>query len=122
MASGGNEGGVKQGRDHASALAGETPPVPRATTVRPLATLAAWWRTTLWLPIVVLAGVTAVTAVVSEVLVSTIEPVAHQIGLSPFFVVLIILPIVANPTHHYSTITSAPPNPIEISTAIPPDP
>src|SRR5260370_14251586 len=118
MASGGNEGGVKQGRDHASALAGETPPVPRATTVRPLATLAAWWRTTLWLPIAVLAGVTAVTAVVSEVLVSTIEPVAHQIGLSPFFVGLIILPIVGNAAEHFSAITSAARTHMEISMAI----
>ncbi|MDQ2716457.1 MAG: cation transporter [Chloroflexota bacterium] len=60
------------------------------------ATFAIWWRTVLWLPIAVLAGVTAVTAVVSEVLVSTIEPVAHQVGLNPFFVGLIILPIVGN--------------------------
>jgi Ca2+:H+ antiporter len=61
-----------------------------------LPTLAIQWRTTLWLPIAVLAGVTAVTVVVSEVLVGTIEPVAHQIGLNPFFVGLIILPIVGN--------------------------
>src|SRR6266566_3899622 len=114
----GNDVGAHQGAGHASALAVETPPVPRAATVRPLATLAAWWRTTLWLPIVVLAGVTAVTAVVSEVLVSTIEPVAHQIGLSPFFVGLIILPIVGNAAEHFTAITSAACNHMEISMAI----
>ncbi len=114
----GNDVGAHQGAGHASALAVETPPVPRAATVRPLATLAAWWRTTLWLPIGVLAGVTAVTAVVSEVLVSTIEPVAHQIGLSPFFVGLIILPIVGNAAEHFSAITSAARNHMEISMAI----
>ena len=83
-----------------------------------MATFAIWWRTTFWLPIAVLAGVTAVTAVVSEVLVSTIEPVAHQIGLNPFFVGLIILPIVGNAAEHFSAITSATRNHMEISMAI----
>jgi len=114
----GNDVGSIQGAGHASALAVETAPVPRAASVQLLATLAAWWRTTLWLPIAVLAGVTAVTAVVSEVLVSTIEPVAHQIGLSPFFVGLIILPIVGNAVEHFSAITSAARNHMEISMAI----
>ena len=114
----GNDVGSIQGAGHASALAVETAPMSRAASVQLLATLAAWWRTTLWLPIAVLAGVTAVTAVVSEVLVSTIEPVAHQIGLSPFFVGLIILPIVGNAAEHYSAITSAARNHMEISMAI----
>jgi Ca2+:H+ antiporter len=114
----GNDVGSIQGAGHASALAVETAPMPRVASVQLLATLAAWWRTTLWLPIAVLAGVTAVTAVVSEVLVSTIEPVAHQIGLSPFFVGLIILPIVGNAAEHYSAITSAARNHMEISMAI----
>lgn len=83
-----------------------------------MATFAVWWRTTYWLPIAVLAGVTAVTAVVSEVLVSTIEPVANQIGLNPFFVGLIILPIVGNAAEHFSAITSATRNHMEISMAI----
>ena len=59
-----------------------------------------------------------VTAVVSEVLVSTIEPVAHQVGLSPFFVGLIVLPIVGNGAEHFSAITSAARNHMEISMAI----
>ncbi|HKF39405.1 MAG TPA: calcium/proton exchanger, partial [Ktedonobacteraceae bacterium] len=103
---------------HAPALAGEAATQGRQALARPLATLAAWWRTTLWLPIVTLAGVTAVTAVVSEILVSTIEPLTHQIGLSPFFVGLIILPIVGNVAEHYSAITSAIGNQMEISMAI----
>ncbi len=84
----------------------------------PLASLATWWRTTLWLPIAALAGATAVTAVVSETLVSTIEPLTHQIGLNPFFVGLIILPIVGNAAEHFSAITSATRNHMEISMAI----
>jgi Ca2+:H+ antiporter len=95
-----------------------TTPQQRARAGGSLATLAIWWRTRLWLPIAVLAGVTAVTAVVSEVLVSTIEPVAHQVGLNPFFVGLIILPIVGNAAEHFSAITSANRNHMEISMAI----
>jgi Ca2+:H+ antiporter len=90
----------------------------RQASAGPLATLATWWRTTLWMPIAVLAGATAVTAVVSEVLVSTIVPLTHQIGLNPFFVGLIILPIVGNAAEHFSAITSATRNQMEISMAI----
>ncbi|MGI9059462.1 MAG: calcium/proton exchanger [Ktedonobacteraceae bacterium] len=106
--------------DHSSSkvLEKETFPQYRTRTSGLMATLAIWWRTTLWLPIGVLAGVTAVTAVVSEVLVSTIEPVAHQIGLNPFFVGLIILPIVGNAAEHFSAITAANRNHMEISMAI----
>ncbi len=109
---------VNPGPPNLSAHTVETAVQQRTKTARLLATLTVRWRTTLWLPIVVLAGVTVVTAVVSEVLVSTIEPVAHQIGLSPFFVGLIILPIVGNAAEHFSAITSAARNHMEISMAI----
>src|SRR2546421_6699414 len=104
--------------DSTHTLAGGAATQRRHSSGGPLVTLAVWWRTTLWLPIIVLAGVTAVTAVVSEVLVSTIEPLTHQIGLSPFFVGLIILPIVGNAAEHFSSITSASRNHMEISMAI----
>jgi Ca2+:H+ antiporter len=97
---------------------GEATTNRRSLPAGPFVTLAAWWRTTLWLPIAVLAGVTVVTAVVSEVLVSTIEPLTHQIALNPFFVGLIILPIVGNAAEHFSAITSATRNHMEISMAI----
>jgi Ca2+:H+ antiporter len=84
----------------------------------PLTLLTTWWKTTLWLPIAVLAVATAVTAIMSEVLVSSIEPLTHQIGLSPFFVGLIILPIVGNAAEHFSAITSAYHNHMEITMAI----
>ena len=80
--------------------------------------LATWWKSTLWFPIAVLAITTAVTAIMSEVLVSSIEPLTHQIGLSPFFVGLIILPIVGNAAEHFSAITSAYHNHMEITMAI----
>ncbi len=84
----------------------------------PLSLLATWWKTTLWFPIAVLAAATAVTAIMSEALVGSIEPLTHQIGLSPFFVGLIILPIVGNAAEHFSAITSAYHNHMEITMAI----
>ena len=96
----------------------EFPPLQRTRSAGFLASFARGWRTTLWLPIGVLAAVTAVTAVMSEVLVGTIEPVARDVGLNPFFVGLIILPIVGNAAEHFSAITSATRNHIEISMAI----
>jgi Ca2+:H+ antiporter len=111
-----------QKRDpHARSLSGEemqTSTQGRPKTTGGFAILASRWKTTFWLPIAVLAGATAVTAVVSEVLVSTIEPLTHQIGLNPFFVGLIILPIVGNAAEHFSAITSAAHNRMEISMAI----
>jgi|SRR5450755_77666 Ca2+:H+ antiporter len=83
-----------------------------------LGKLAFWWGSTLWLPIVVLAATTVVTAVVSEALVSTIEPLTHQIGLNEFFVGLIVLPIVGNAAEHFSAITAATHNRMETSMAI----
>jgi Ca2+:H+ antiporter len=94
--------------------------IPQHVKARPgfLGKLAFWWSGTLWLPIVVLAATTVVTAVVSEALVSTIEPLTHQIGLNAFFVGLIVLPIVGNAAEHFSAITAAAHNRMETSMAI----
>lgn len=97
----------------AGARAGKAPPSASWT-----ARIAQWWTTTLWLPIVVLAVVTALTAILSEALVGAIEPVAHQVGLNPFFVGLIILPIVGNAAEHFTAVTAAARNHMEISMAI----
>jgi Ca2+:H+ antiporter len=80
--------------------------------------IAARWHTTIWFPLIVLASVTAVTAIMSELLVGTIEPLTHQIGLNPFFVGLILLPIVGNGAEHFSAITAANQNRMEITMAI----
>jgi len=114
----GNDEGSQHDHSPSRELEKETTPQHRTRAGGFMATLAIWWRTTLWLPIGVLAGVTAITAVVSEVLVSTIEPVAQQIGLNPFFVGLIILPIVGNAAEHFSAITAANRDHMEISMAI----
>ena len=76
------------------------------------------WHGQIWAPIAVLAAVTVMTAFVSEALVGTIEPLADQVGLNPFFVGLIVLPIVGNAAEHFTAITSAAHNHMEIAMAI----
>src|SRR3989475_5917442 len=53
------EGNEENGQGYpvpSKALEGKTNPQQRAGSTGPLATVATWWRTTLWLPIAVLAG------------------------------------------------------------------
>jgi len=76
-----------------------------------------WWKTR-WFPVVVLAGATVVTAFMSEVLVGNIEPLTKEIGLNPFFVGLIIIPLVGNAAEHFSAITSAVNNRMETAMGI----
>jgi Ca2+:H+ antiporter len=102
----------------AEALEGKVAIQQKTRATGLLAPLTIWWRASLWLPIIVLAGVTAVTALLSEMLVSNIEPLTHQLGLNPFFVGLIILPLVGNAAEHFSAVTSATRNHMEISMAI----
>ena len=99
-------------------LAKTTPDELQSRTNGLLATLSARWHTTVWFPLIVLAGVTAVTALMSESLVGTIEPLAKDIGLNPFFVGLIVLPIVGNAAEHFTAITAANHDRMEISMAI----
>jgi Ca2+:H+ antiporter len=82
------------------------------------ASLSHLWHTNIWLPLGLLAAVTVVTAFVSEALVGTIEPLADQVGLSPFFVGLIVLPIVGNAAEHFTAITAATHDHMEITMAI----
>lgn len=79
---------------------------------------ATLWKTTIWLPVVGLAISTALTAVVSELLVGAIEPLSHDFGINPFFVGLIIIPLVGNCAEHFSAITMSARNHTEISMAI----
>ncbi len=56
---------------------------------------------------VALVIATVLTAVVSQVLVGAIEPVAHEVGLSTFFVGLIVLPLVGNAAEYASAVRMA---------------
>jgi Ca2+:H+ antiporter len=61
---------------------------------------------------------TVLTALASELLVSSIEPVAHEVGLSRFFIGLIVLPVVGNAGEYYSAITQAVNNHMNATMAI----
>src|SRR6266702_610004 len=65
----GNEVGEKQGISHTKAPEGEAVQQRQGEERNPLTLLARWWRTTLWFPLAALAGSTAVTSVMSELLV-----------------------------------------------------
>jgi Ca2+:H+ antiporter len=83
-----------------------------------LGRLEALWHRSPALPVLTLGLVTALTAIVSEALVGAIEPVAEQVGLNPFFIGLIILPIIGNAAEHSSAVTFALRNRMEVSMAI----
>ncbi len=76
------------------------------------------WQVSPWPAVAVLAGATALTALVSEALVGTIEPVAHEVGLSPFFVGLIVIPLVGNAAEHSSAIGMALRDHMDVTMAI----
>jgi Ca2+:H+ antiporter len=61
---------------------------------------------------------TVLTAIASELLVSAIEPVAHEVRLSTFFIGLIVLPIVGNAGEHFSAIKQAANNQMNATMAI----
>ena len=66
----------------------------------------------------VLAGAVLGTVVASELLVHVIEPVSKSLGLTQFFVGLVVIPIIGNVAEHYGAITFARRNQMELSISI----
>ena len=58
------------------------------------------------------------TVVASEMLVHSVEPVTRSLGLTEFFVGLIVIPIVGNVAEHYSAIVFARRNKMELAISI----
>lgn len=71
-----------------------------------------------WLTALMLLVATVGTAWNSELLVGAIEPVTRQIGWSPIFIGLVIIPIVGNAAEHSSAIYIALRDRIDLSVAI----
>lgn len=88
------------------AVAGEEPPVEHH---------AEW---TSRKALLVLAAATAATVWVSELLVRTVEPVTHALGWSEFFVGLIVVPLIGNAAEHFSAVTMAMKNRVDVTMAI----
>ena len=68
--------------------------------------------------IVVLLGAAALLAVLSEILVSTIEPFIETFGLSAFFVGVIIIPTIGNLAEHFVAVQLAWRNRMEFALAV----
>lgn len=71
-----------------------------------------------WLAAVMLLVATIGTGWNSELLVGAIKPVTQQIGLSPVFIGLVIIPIVGNAAEHSSAVYIALRDRIDLSMAI----
>jgi Ca2+:H+ antiporter len=68
--------------------------------------------------LLVLAAATAATVFVSELLVRTVEPVTQQLGWTEFFVGIIIIPLIGNAAEHFSALTFAGKNRVDLTMAI----
>jgi Ca2+:H+ antiporter len=80
--------------------------------------VARWRKRGPWFDIVVLVIATALVAVVSELLTGAIEPITTELGLSGFFVGLIILPLVGGAAEFSSAMRAAMRDNMETTLAI----
>lgn len=68
--------------------------------------------------VAVLASCTVLVALLSEVLVKSVEGVSQSMGLSEFFIGLIIIPIIGNAAEHSSAVMMAIKNKLDVSIEI----
>jgi len=68
--------------------------------------------------IIVLIGATALIALESEFLVGAVEPMTQAIGLSEFFVGIILIPIIGNAAEHSTAIVMAVKNKMDVAVEI----
>ena len=66
----------------------------------------------------VLAGATAATVALSEILVGAVEPVVRQTGLSEVFLGIVLIPLIGNVAEHLVAVSTAYKNRMELSLAI----
>lgn len=68
--------------------------------------------------VIILIVATVGTAIVSETLIGAVEPVTQALGLTEFFLGIIIIPLVGNVAEHLAAVTVAVKNKMELSLAI----
>ncbi|MEO8611680.1 MAG: calcium/proton exchanger [Chloroflexota bacterium] len=68
--------------------------------------------------LIILAAATVGIAILSEALVSSVEPVTKQLGLTEFFIGIIIIPLVGNIAEHLVAVQVALKNKMELSLAV----
>lgn len=71
-----------------------------------------------WAAVTMLAVATAVIAVVSEMLVKTLDPVMHSMGWSPLFVGAIIIAVIGNAAEHSTAVLVAMRNKMDLAMQI----
>jgi Ca2+:H+ antiporter len=74
-----------------------------------------WSRRT---ALIVLVAATVAIAYLSEVLVGAVEPVVEQLGITEFFLGIILIPLVGNVAEHVVAVQMAVKNKMELSLAI----
>jgi Ca2+:H+ antiporter len=72
-----------------------------------------WQVSTIWL-----AAATAATFFVGEALVASVKPVTVDVGISQFFVGVVIVPIVGNVAEHFAAVQLAGRNKMDLSFAV----
>jgi Ca2+:H+ antiporter len=68
--------------------------------------------------LIILGAATIGIAILSEALVSSVEPVTKQLGLTEFFIGIIIIPLVGNIAEHLVAVQVALKNKMELSLAV----
>jgi Ca2+:H+ antiporter len=69
-------------------------------------------------PLIFLLGSAAALAWVSEILVGSVEPVVHQLGVSEFFLGIILIPIIGNLAEHLVALQLARKNQMDFAIAV----
>lgn len=80
--------------------------------------VASWRRRGPWFDVGLLVVATALVAVVSELLTGAIEPITSELGLSGFFVGLIVLPLIGGAAEFSSAMRAAMSDNMETTLAI----
>jgi len=65
-----------------------------------------------------LLGATVLIAILSEILVASVEPTVAALGVSEFFIGIIIVPLVGNAAEHLVAVQTALKNKMELSMAV----
>ena len=102
-----------EGHDHPAESNGEA--------VQPVTREPAEVHTARWsvrFAVIVLLLATVGTAIVSETLIGAVEPVTQQLGLTEFFLGIIIIPLVGNVAEHLVAVQVAIKNKMELSLAV----
>ena len=68
--------------------------------------------------LLVLLGATVLIAVLSEILVGSVEPTVATLGVSEFFIGIIVVPLVGNVAEHLVAVQTALKNKMELSMAV----